>query len=136
MYVELNISNNNRLIILYKYKRPRHLKNINNANRAVMITRVQNCNDTTAIRIVDYLGEQQLFEDCGAFLESLLSKNEYIDFYFDGLTGSAQSKKRRSELLEYLGLPQRMTTNAMIDIINRFMTYDEYKQALSLSEKR
>lgn len=63
----------------------------------------------------------------------LITKN---DFYFDGLTGSAQSKKRRSELLEYLGLPQRMTTNAMIDIMNRFMTYDEYKQALSLSEKR
>ena len=33
MYVELNISNNNRLIILYKYKRPRHLKNTNNANK-------------------------------------------------------------------------------------------------------
>lgn len=58
------------------------------------------------------------------------------DFYFDGLTGSGNSKKRRSELLEYLGLPQRMTTNAMIDIMNRFMTYDEYKEALKLSEKR
>lgn len=37
MYVELNISNNNRLIILYKYKRPRHSKYINNANMKYLI---------------------------------------------------------------------------------------------------
>ena len=35
MYVELNISNNNRLIILYKYTR--HSKNINNANMKYLI---------------------------------------------------------------------------------------------------
>ena len=37
MYVELNISNNNRLIILYKYIRFRHSKNINNANMKYLI---------------------------------------------------------------------------------------------------
>lgn len=53
-------------------------------DRAVVITRVQECNETSAVRIVDYLGEHKLFEDCGPLLEVLLKENEYIDFYFDG----------------------------------------------------
>lgn len=53
------------------------------------------------------------------------------DFYFDGLTGSQGSKEKRLALLKYLDLPERLTANAMLDIINSFMTYDDYKNALN-----
>lgn len=52
------------------------------------------------------------------------------DFYDDGLTGSADSKSKRKLLLRYLDLPERMSTKAMLEIINLFMTYDEYKNAV------
>ena len=40
------------------------------------------------------------------------------DFYLDGLTGGSDSKEKRLALLKYLSLPERMTTNALIEIIN------------------
>lgn len=52
------------------------------------------------------------------------------DFYDDGLTGAADSKSKRKKLLCYLDLPERMSTKAMLDIFNLFMTYDEYKNAV------
>lgn len=64
--------------------------------------------------------------------KKLVTKN---DFYFDGLTGTAQSKRKRQQLLKYLSLPERMTTNSFIEIINSYMTYDDYKQALYESER-
>lgn len=53
-------------------------------SRAVIITRTQNCNNSSVVRIVDYIGEQKLFALCGNFFDTLLNENEYIDFYFDG----------------------------------------------------
>ncbi len=57
-----------------------------------------------------------------------------LDFFEDGLNGVKNSKLRRLQLLKYLGLPERMSAKAMLEIINSFMTYDEYKQALKESE--
>ncbi len=56
-----------------------------------------------------------------------------LDFFDDGLTGSPSSKENRLKLLRYLDLPERLTTNAMLDIINSFMTYDDYKNAVNKS---
>ncbi|MCQ2471715.1 MAG: DUF4093 domain-containing protein [Clostridia bacterium] len=58
------------------------------------------------------------------------------DFYSDGLTGGADSKEKRLRLLKHLDLPQKMTTNSMIEIINTFMSYDDYKKAVEEIEKR
>ncbi len=57
-----------------------------------------------------------------------------LDLYNDGLSGTGDSKSKRLKLLKYLGLPERMTSKAMLQIINSFMTYDEYKKALTESE--
>lgn len=57
------------------------------------------------------------------------------DFYLDGLTGGSDSKEKRLALLNYLSLPERMTTNALIEIINSFMTYDDYKNAVKAIER-
>ncbi len=55
-----------------------------NDETALMVTRLQKCNGSAAVRIVDYIGNQSLFAGCGSFVDSLLSEAEYIDFYFDG----------------------------------------------------
>lgn len=57
------------------------------------------------------------------------------DFYLDGLTGRNDSKEKRLALLNYLSLPERMTTNALIEIINSFMTYEDYKNAVKAVER-
>lgn len=57
------------------------------------------------------------------------------DFFTDGLTGGTDSKEKRIKLLKHLDLPEKMTTNSMIEIINNFMSFDDYKKALSEIEK-
>lgn len=56
------------------------------------------------------------------------------DFYDDGLTGGSDSKKRRISLLKKLDLPEKMSTKSMLDILNTFLTYDEYKKLVESEE--
>lgn len=53
------------------------------------------------------------------------------DLYMDGLSGSDQSKARRLALLKKLRLPERLTPNAMLDMLNAMYTYEEYKAAVA-----
>lgn len=50
------------------------------------------------------------------------------DLYFDGFTGGKDSKSRRLALLKALDLPERLSTNAMLDIMNAFLSYEEYRE--------
>lgn len=56
------------------------------------------------------------------------------DFFDYGLTGDTQSKRKRTDLLKKLDLPERMSTKAMLDILNTFITYDEYKKLVESEE--
>lgn len=56
------------------------------------------------------------------------------DFFDDGLTGDTQSKRKRTDLLKKLDLPERMSTKAMLDILNTFITYNEYKKLVESEE--
>ncbi len=47
------------------------------------------------------------------------------DLYALGLTGTPDSKERRKELLKKLSLPQKLSTNMLLDCINRLYTYNE-----------
>lgn len=53
------------------------------------------------------------------------------DFYADGLTGRPDSALRRRMLAQRLGLPLRISANAMLEIINRAYGGDEYRKALN-----
>ena len=53
------------------------------------------------------------------------------DFYDDKLTGAPDSKERRKKLLRQLDLPERMSTKAMLEMFNLFLTYDEYKKLVT-----
>lgn len=49
-----------------------------------------------------------------------------LDLYEAGFTGGTNSGEKRSELLKYLGMPELMTTNAMLEIINTMMSRSEF----------
>lgn len=53
------------------------------------------------------------------------------DLYADGLNGSPDSSRKRKKLLKYLDLPEQMSTKALLEMMNIFMSYEEYKQAVA-----
>ncbi|MBQ9687375.1 MAG: DUF4093 domain-containing protein [Oscillospiraceae bacterium] len=50
------------------------------------------------------------------------------DLYSAGLSGKAGSAEKRKELLRSLNLPERMSADAMLDILNAMMERDEFFQ--------
>ena len=50
-----------------------------------------------------------------------------MDLYLDGFTGSKDSALKRRQLLTLLGLPQRMSTNLLCEVINCVTDMDTYK---------
>ena len=60
-------------------------------------------------------------------------KNEIISkttFYADGLSGKEDSNEKRKLLAKELGLPLRISANAMIEVLNAAFSFEEYKSAL------
>lgn len=53
------------------------------------------------------------------------------DFFEDGISGGKNSKAKKAELLKELNLPERLSTNSLLKLINTFMTYEEYKQVIA-----
>ena len=49
----------------------------------------------------------------------------------DGLSGGKGSKELRRKLLSHLNLPENMTANAMLDVINALLTAEEYREIVS-----
>lgn len=52
------------------------------------------------------------------------------DLYADGLSGGPDSAGRRAALLRLLGLPQKLSANRLLEVINATMTPDEYRRVL------
>lgn len=50
------------------------------------------------------------------------------DLYEAGLTGRENSAEKRRQLLLSLGLPQRLSGKNMLEVLNTFMTYGEFKE--------
>lgn len=48
------------------------------------------------------------------------------DMFSMGYTGKPDSSKRRAVLLKSLGLPEKMTGSALLDVLNVIMTRDEF----------
>ncbi len=49
------------------------------------------------------------------------------DLFSDGFSGTKDSSENRKKLTAYLKLPQKISANMLIDVINSLYTYDEYK---------
>ncbi|MCM1336041.1 MAG: DUF4093 domain-containing protein, partial [Eubacterium sp.] len=62
-----------------------------------------------------------------------LSRADLMD---DGLIGGTGSEPRRKALLRRLGLPERLNTSGLVEVLNRLYTAEEYREALlSLNNK-
>lgn len=57
-----------------------------------------------------------------------LKKVTKTDLFADGLSGGKNSSKYRKAITCMLELPSRISTNMLLDVINRLYTYDEYKK--------
>ena len=57
-------------------------------------------------------------------------KITHTDFFEDGISGGANSSEIRKALAKQLDLPERISSSALLKIINVYMTYDEYKEAV------
>ncbi|MCD8346031.1 MAG: DUF4093 domain-containing protein [Oscillospiraceae bacterium] len=53
-----------------------------------------------------------------------------MDFYEDGFTGRPDSSSRRDELKRRLNLPERLSSNSLLEAINRTVGYDKYREAV------
>lgn len=53
-----------------------------------------------------------------------------LDLYEDGLSGKPDSDTLRKKLLKHLELPEKLTSNALVQILNTFLTYEEYESAI------
>lgn len=53
-----------------------------------------------------------------------------LDLYEDGLSGKPDSDALRKKLLKHLDLPERLTSNALVQVLNTFLTFEEYKTAI------
>ncbi len=54
------------------------------------------------------------------------------DFFRAGLSGGEGSSTKRAELLTALGLPQRMTANALLGVINDYITWEQFNEYFML----
>ena len=76
----------------------------------------------------------EVLEKAGIFCEEteIEEKREItkLDLYEDGLSGRENSDELRKKLLSHLDLPERLTSNALVQILNTFLTYEEYKKAI------
>lgn len=52
------------------------------------------------------------------------------DLFEDGLSGREDSFEKRKKLAMMLGLPTRISANALIDVLNKVYGYNEYKNAI------
>lgn len=48
------------------------------------------------------------------------------DMFSAGLSGVAGSSDNRKKVLEHLGLPQELSPNAMLDVLNNILSYEEF----------
>ncbi|MBQ9166020.1 MAG: DUF4093 domain-containing protein [Oscillospiraceae bacterium] len=57
------------------------------------------------------------------------------DLFRDGLTGTPDSNERREALKKSLDLPQRLTTNGLLEVLNALFDYEKYRQAVAMLDR-
>ncbi len=74
----------------------------------------------------------EAFRKAGVFSEQERESRKITkaDFYEDGLAGSADSSARRNKLIQLLDLPEHLSANALLGVLNSLMSYEEYKKLL------
>ncbi len=58
-----------------------------------------------------------------------------LDLYRDGISGGAHSRTKRSALLKRLELPERLSANALLQVLNSFLDYEEYQNHINALDR-
>ena len=66
------------------------------------------------------------YEDEGAYAAGLENPLSKTDLYIDGLCGRDDSANMRDELCTRVGLPKKMTANALLAALRLMLSYEEY----------
>ena len=87
-------------------------------------------------QIYDSEDPQVSDEDLAPFGTAILTvtkslQDQYTDFFEDGISGGENSSEIRKTFAKHLGLPERISSSALLKIINSYMTYDEYKEIIN-----
>ena len=72
---------------------------------------------------------QKALERSGVTAGKVSEKSRKItkaDLYSCGLSGGKDSSEKRKKLLKFLELPENLSPNAMLDILNTLLSYDEF----------
>lgn len=91
---------------------------------------------------IDVATLREAFARAGILEDGEVQKNCCITkmrLYEDGLSGGADSKRRRQALLKRLGLPEHLAPNALPELLSRMLTEQQYLetlQALDLDEEQ
>lgn len=59
----------------------------------------------------------------------------HTDFFEDGVSGGKNSSEIRKALARELDLPEKISSSSLLKIINTYMTYGEYKEAVEKVNK-
>ena len=73
---------------------------------------------------------KETFEKFGVISDETSNIRKEItktDFFEFGLSGGKNSLQRRKIILKELNLPENLTTNNLLEAVNIFMDYDEFK---------
>jgi ribonuclease M5 len=76
---------------------------------------------------------------CGAISDEEKKDGRKItktDMFLCGLSGSCDSSQKRKSLLEYLELPQNLSPNATLDILNTYFSYEEFSEMIIKWQKK
>ncbi len=78
------------------------------------------------------------FEKAGVLFDNTVSDGRKsdecisnLDLYNLGLIGMSDSKRKRQELLKDMNLPSHISTNALLELLNRVMTKKEFLDKFS-----
>ncbi|MEG0272374.1 MAG: DUF4093 domain-containing protein [Hydrogenoanaerobacterium sp.] len=78
-------------------------------------------------------------EKAGVYAEKAHGGGKHItktDLFEDGLSGSENSRALRLELLKLLELPQYLSANSMLEVLNTLYSPDEYKSLVGRLRER
>jgi len=78
--------------------------------------------------IIDALKRSGCTLDTDGLVEG--KKITKTDLYLDGLHGKPNSCDMRNKLKRLLHLPSRISSNALLDVLNTLYTYEEYKKLI------
>ena len=80
----------------------------------------------------------EALQRCGVSAERSAERKKITksDMFSSGLSGRANSADMRRDFLSFLGLPQTLSSSAMLDVMNNMMNYEEFFEKVSLWQKR